>query len=278
MMTHEMVSDRRRAGLALVAGLAALWLSVFPLAAASLAFRLLGLVGFVLAIRWAVDPDHPTRRKVASLAMVLAVVTQLQNFAHRLSLGPESRYADFVRFFLADNGVPAFLLLSVALLPRLGRRRSETALLWVSFGLAAIFTLVGTANGTMMQTRGDPSPGDYQFLLVALRTISFAPAVAAAILLIIPARETLTEEQAWQRVEQLQAQTRASLREAAAALDAAPADPEVTTEAAPAPPPTPARSSDQPSNDILGLLEGRLARGEISEATYLQLRAKYGTR
>jgi hypothetical protein len=277
MMTPETILARRRAGIALTGGILAFWLSVPPIGGTALLLPIAGLAGFVLAVRWAVDPDHPKRRKVASLIVVLGVMAQLQNFFHRLALGPDSTSADYTRYFLAENATPAILLLGLAILPRLGRRRTETWLLWVAFALAAVLALVGTANGSLMATRGDPTPQSYAGLVIALRSIALAPALAAAVMLLVPAREVMTEDQAWKHVEALQAQTAESLREAAESLESiTPRSPEpaasrapATAQAAHSPTPTPA------GEDLLSLLELRLIRGEIDQSVYLSLRDKY---
>jgi uncharacterized membrane protein len=277
MMTIETVAGRRRAGIALGAGLLAFWLSQFPWGALGLVLRLGGFVALGLCLRWAIDGDHPVRRKIAGITLVVAFALQVRNFFQSASFTEDSPYNAFVQFYLADHLLPAVLLLSVALFPRAGRRRTETALLWTAVGLSSLLVVVGLANGMMMQTRGDPTPTEYRAIVALMRTVSYGPAFAAAIMLLVPARQVVTEEQAWALVRKAQAEAAAALQEAAAAMTELPSEPEASAEpvVTSAVPSVPGRASAE--HDVLTLLEGRLARGEISEATYLMLRAKYET-
>jgi len=274
MMMPDQVVERRSAGIFLTAGLAALWLSYFPLGVASLLLRVGAFVGIAISMRRGADPDSAPRRKVASVLLVVAFVLQVQNFFLNATLSVESAQSDLLKFFVGDHAVPVLVCVSLLVFPHDARRRSETALLWTAVGLAAFTFLMAVPRGMGMMANG-ASQQDYRTAVAFLRTLTFAPSIAASIMLLVPPREVLTEEEAFRRVEQLQAQTRASLRQAVAALEeaASPPDQEAARPVDGAPSVTPSANAGQ---DILTLLEGRLARGEISEATYLRLRGKYG--
>jgi uncharacterized membrane protein len=276
MMTTETVAARRRAGIAFGAGLISLWLSVFPWGAIGLLLRLAGFVGVGLSMRWAFDADHPIRRKVAGISLVLAFALQGRNFFHSASLAEDSPYGAFVQFYLADHLVPVILLFATAVFPRAGRRRTETALLWTATGISAALVFVGLANGMLMQTRGDPTPAEYRYLVAMMRTVSYGPALAAAVMLLVPAREVVTEAEAWAVARQAQAEAAVALKEAAAAMEdltstSSDGTHEVVQELTPAAQLTPNSSEE----DLMALLDARLAKGDLTEESWKLLRAKY---
>ncbi|MFA5944512.1 MAG: hypothetical protein WC876_08620 [Candidatus Thermoplasmatota archaeon] len=278
MMTPDMVRERRKAGIAMVAGLASLWLSMFPWAGIALVLRVAGVVGLLLAAKWGADKEHLTRAKIGSAIVLLAAILQVQNFFFAASLLSGADRGDWTRFFAADHAVPALALLGLAVFPRLAGRRSESALLWTAAGLAAVFMVVGLANGVLMKTTGAPTEAWYRGLIISLRTISFLPAVIAGILLLVPAREVMTNDQMWDYAAQKRAEASQHLREAADVLASAEVDETAQTPRLPAPStavsavPAPAGMTNA---EMLTLLDGRLARNELSEASWLLLRKKY---
>jgi putative toxin-antitoxin system antitoxin component (TIGR02293 family) len=267
-LTSDIVRVRRKAGYALAGALVAYWLAALPLGPFSFALLLAAFAGTGLGVRWLDLGQKSTRFKFASGILFLALITQVRAsvLALRIAFGNEAGYTgDAVLFLLATHLVPIFLLLGLALAQRDILRKRESALIWVGFGLSLALFPVGMGNGAAT-FRGETTPEEYRQILLAIRAIMLLPVIAAVMFLVVPPRQVISDDEVVRRAEDAaMAATLAAQRAAESQANLA-----IVIGSPPA--------GLQSKPDLLSLLDERLARGEISEATYLMLRQKYGPR
>lgn len=257
MIPVEVLPVRQRAGAAATAGLLALWCSWAFDGPIALVLRIAAYILIALSFRWAVYPERRVLRIATGAALVMAAAAQLQNFyrAGRIAAGSD----ELPIFVVMDNAAPALLAFALAIAPRLVPRRSEVALAWTGAGLFALVCTIGIGVGFLVAD-GELPAQDYRDTMVFLRTVALAPTIAAAVLLMTPPRQLLTLEEIVDEARRIAEDAQNRVQQLTTGDD------DLLPETANHGPPS--------EHELLRLLDARLARGEITEQTYLEIRQR----